>query len=230
MDLRDMLAAKHIELRRQLDQDLLRLRLIESRIDGIENTEPPDAFDLRTKTLQPTPWIFHRFTCAEPAHAFHIVAEIAKIVAKAAEPARPPPTSTSKPESSSAKCPPQPASLSPTAHHCGHPPWRASRPSPESGSACPSSPPPSTPASAAGLPRTTQRSAGLYESCSSRSRTRTRDSNRSSRSNSPSARAHGGSSPHERPAQDPTAPGTCGAPPGNSRNPRVRRIREPNPR
>jgi len=63
------------------------LRLIESRIDGIENTEPPEAFDLRIKTLQPTPWISHRFTCAEPAHAFHIVAEIAKIAAKAAEPA-----------------------------------------------------------------------------------------------------------------------------------------------
>ncbi len=86
-DLRDMLAAKHVELKQRLDQDLLRLRLIKSRIDGIENTEPPDAFDLRTKTLPPTPWISHRFTCAEPAHAFHVVAEIAKVVAKVAEPA-----------------------------------------------------------------------------------------------------------------------------------------------
>jgi DNA-binding transcriptional MerR regulator/effector-binding domain-containing protein len=86
-DLRDLLAAKQVELRRRLDVDLLRLSLIESRIDGIEHTEPPEAFDLRTKTLPPTPWISHRFSCTEPAHAFHVVAEISEIVAKATQPA-----------------------------------------------------------------------------------------------------------------------------------------------
>lgn len=85
--LRGMLTAKRSELRRQLDQDLLRLRLVESRIDGIAEAGPLDTVDLRVKTLEPTPWAAHRFRCAAPEHARLVAAEIEEVVTGVAQPA-----------------------------------------------------------------------------------------------------------------------------------------------
>jgi DNA-binding transcriptional MerR regulator len=88
--LKALLAAKRAELNRRVEADLLRLRLIESRIDGIDGTRAPEVFDLRTKTLEPIPWISHRFACTEPAHAFHIVSEIIEVAQRCTELAAPP--------------------------------------------------------------------------------------------------------------------------------------------
>jgi DNA-binding transcriptional MerR regulator len=88
--LRDLLAAKRTELNRRMDADLRRLRLIATRIDGIDGADPPEAFDLRAKTVGPTPWISHRFACAEPAHAFHVVSEIVAVAQRITELAPPP--------------------------------------------------------------------------------------------------------------------------------------------
>ncbi len=88
--LRDLLAAKRAELDRRMQADLRRLRLIASRIDGIDSTPATEVFDLRAKTLDPVPWISHRFACTEPAHAFGIVAEIITVAQRATELATPP--------------------------------------------------------------------------------------------------------------------------------------------
>lgn len=84
--LRGMLALKRSELERQLERDRLRLRLIESRIDGLEQHDPVETLDLRPKVLAPALWLSHRFDCADSAHAFHVAAEIADVAAAVAEP------------------------------------------------------------------------------------------------------------------------------------------------
>jgi DNA-binding transcriptional MerR regulator len=88
--LRDLLTAKRAELDRRMEADLRRLRLIASRIDGIDTTPVSDGLDLRAKTLEPTPWISHRFLCSEPAHAFDIALQIISVARRFTDLALPP--------------------------------------------------------------------------------------------------------------------------------------------
>lgn len=86
--MRGMLAVKGSELRHRVEQDRLRLRLIESRINGVEYHE--ESLDLRAKTLDPMPFLSHRFTCPTIEHALDVGIEIAEVSARIGAPAPPP--------------------------------------------------------------------------------------------------------------------------------------------
>lgn len=85
-EMRGMLTVKRSELARGVEADLLRLRLIESRIDSVDDIHPPEAFDLRPKTVPLTPWIYHRFTCHHVTHAVAISDSVLEVAQRLADP------------------------------------------------------------------------------------------------------------------------------------------------